>query len=115
MVCKIKVTICQKSAVTRMVILGVELHQVVILKIRNMLGITSRIEFVLTCLKQVFIYVVYKGFFRVAHGSFHLIVDDAFKLERRLRVIPLFELKPVAFLHEVIHIHCGIKCHIAVH
>ena len=50
----------------------------------------------------------------VAHGSLHLIIDDAFVNQTGRGVIWVLELKAVALLSKIIIVKVGAKCHVSV-
>ena len=75
--CEIEITVGEELGVRRMVVLLVEINQLLVLKVCDMLGLTTRIELVLTLLEEVLAEFVHKSIIGVAHGTLHFVVDDS--------------------------------------
>ena len=59
-----------------MVVLLVEVNKLRVLQVSDELRLASRIELVLRFLKEVLVKSVHESVVRVAHGTFHFVVDD---------------------------------------
>jgi hypothetical protein len=84
------------------IVLAVEIKEFLVLKVGNGFWISAGVEFILALFEQILVDVLQKRVFRVAHSTFHFIVDDAFHLQFGVGIIPFFKLKSVSFLSEVI-------------
>ena len=101
MVSEIKISIREKSAVSRMVILYMEGNKFFIGKISDVFGITARVKLVLSFLKEVLVDFVHKRVVWVRHRPFHFVIDNSFVFKATLWVICCLKLESVSFLSEV--------------
>lgn len=75
-----------------MIVFLVEFQQLLILEVGDGFRVPTRVELVLTVFEQVGVDILNKSIFRVAHCSFHLVVDHSFDLKGSFWVVPLLEL-----------------------
>ena len=112
MLSEVKITVCEELSVGRVIIFLLEIHKLLILKVSDVLWLTSGIELVLTLLEQVFIDSMHESIIWVAHSSLHLVVNNALVHQATVRVLGILELEPMTFLSKVVIVQIGRECHV---
>ena len=84
-----------------------EVDELLVLKISDELRLATRIESILRIFEEVLVQTLHESFIRVAHGAFHLIIDNTFVGEARSGVIWILKLQTVTLLSEVIVVEVG--------
>lgn len=111
---KIKISVCQECCICWMVIFSVKIEELLVFKVGDSFWFSTRIKLVLALFEKVLINILKEGVFGVAHCTLHFVVDDALHLQLGICVVPLLELKTVAFLSEVVVVKSREECHVTV-
>jgi len=114
MLCEVQVSIREKSTVGGVVVHFMEVDQFLVSQVRDVLGLSTRVEFILTFFEKIFVDFVQKGVVWIAHGAFHFVVNHALVLQSAFRIIWNFKLYAVAFLAEVKVVQVGEECAICI-
>lgn len=98
---EIEIAVREERAVRRMIVLLVECFELFVGQVRYVTRLAARVEFVLRLLEEILGHAVEESRARIAHGTFHLVVDDTFVFQARVDVFHIGEFQSVTFLTEV--------------